>query len=114
MDKSGFSRLFREAVRLALQQASVSANLSEPVVEFHGKADPQHRITLDEALELLWLSADRFYRIVDVAAYVGEVNPSVLFVRPSGFEPSAFADTWDPSGLGPFKVIGAMTRGRSG
>lgn len=88
MDKSSFALLFQEAVGRALQQAGLSANLSEPVVEFHGKPSPQQRITVDEALDFLWLSADRFYRIVDVAAFVGEENPVVLFVRPSGFEPA--------------------------
>jgi hypothetical protein len=113
MDKNRFALLFQEAIRRALQQAGISANFGESVVEFRGKPNPQQRVAVDEALDLLWLSADLFYRIVDVAAFVGEENPSVLFVRPSGLEPSAYADTWEPEGLGPFKVLGAMTRGRS-
>jgi hypothetical protein len=114
MDKTGYALLFQEAIRRALQQAGLSATLSEPVVEFHGRPNPKRRVKVDEALDFLWLSADRFYRIVDVAAFSGEDNPPVIFVRPAGFEPSTYEDTWEPSGLGPFKVIGPATRGLRG
>jgi hypothetical protein len=114
MDKTGYALLFQEAVRRALEQAGLSASLSEPVVEFHGRPNPARPVTINEALDLLWLSPDRFYRVVDVAAFVGEEDPPVLFVRPSGHEPSAYADIWEPADLGPFKVMGPATRGRSG
>jgi hypothetical protein len=88
--------------------------LSEPVVEFHGQPNPERRVTMDEALDFLWLSADRFYRVVDVAAFSGEHNSAVIFVRPAGFEPSAYDDASGPSALGPFKVMGPAIPGRSG
>jgi hypothetical protein len=110
MDKSGFAPLFQEAIRRALEQAGVTGSLGEPVVEFHGKPNPERPIAVDEALDLLWLSPDRFYRVVDVAAFLGEDNPPVIFVRPAGFEPSAYEHTWEPQGLGPFKVMGPATR----
>ena len=114
MDKSGYTLLFQEAARRALDQAGLSAALNEPIVEYHGKPNPQRCVTMDEALNCLWLSEGRFYRVVDVAAYLGEDNPPVIFVRPAGFEPSAYEDTWEPAGLGPFKVMGPATRGQSG
>ena len=86
-------------------------SLAEPVVEFHGKANPSTPITVDEALDLLWLSPDRFYRVIDVAAFAGEDEPPILFVRPSGHQPDAYWKTWAPSDLGPFKAIGPATRG---
>jgi len=110
MDKGRFALLFREAVRRALEQAGVPASLGEPVVEFYGKPNPGSPVTVAEALDFLWLSPERFYRVVDVAAFLGENNPPVIFVRPAGFEPSAYADTWEPQGLGPFKVMGPATR----
>ena len=113
MDKGSYARLFKEAVRRALELAGVSPCLSEPVVEFHGKPNPERPVTVDEALNFLWLSTDRFYRIVDVAAFMGEANPPVIFVRPAGFEPSGYEDTWEPEGLGPFKVMGSATRAAS-
>lgn len=114
VDKSSFALLFQDAVGRALEEAGVPAASHEPVVEFHGKPNPIGNVTVEEALDFLWLSADRFYRVVDVAAFVGEDNPPVIFVRPAGFEPSPYENTWEPSGLGPFKVIGPATRGRSG
>lgn len=113
MDKSSFASLFREAIQRALQEAGVPAASTKPVVEFHGKPSPQRLVTIDEALDFLWLSEDRFFRIIDVAVLIGEDNPPVIFVRPAGFEPSTYEDTWEPSGLGPFKVLGAAVRGRS-
>jgi hypothetical protein len=110
MDKGRFALLFQEAVRQALEQAGVAATLSEPVVEFHGRPNPKGPVTVDEALDFLWLSPERFYRVVDVAAFLGENNPPVIFVRPAGFEPNAYTDTWEPQGLGPFNVIGPATR----
>jgi hypothetical protein len=114
MDISGHTLLFQEAARRALNEAGLSAALNEPMIEYHGKPSPQRRVTMDEALSLLWLSEDRFYRVVDVAAYLGEDKRPVIFVRPAGFEPSAYEDTWEPTGLGPFKVMGPATPGRSG
>jgi hypothetical protein len=111
MDKSDHARLFHEAVRRALQQAEMEHSDAQPVVEFLGKPNPSTPIGVEEAFDLLWLSPERFYRVIDVAAFAGENEPPVLFVRPSGHEPGAYSETWDPSDLGPFKVIGPVTRG---
>jgi hypothetical protein len=110
MDKGSYALLFDEAVRRALKQAGVFPGVSEPLVEFHGEPNPTRPLAVDEALDLLWLSTNRFYRVVDVAAVAGEDNPPVIFVRPAGFEPSGYEDTWEPEGLGPFKVLGPATR----
>ena len=112
MDKSSYAQMFDEAVRRALKLAHLDSTSIEPSVEFHGKPNPPQPITTAEALDLLWLSPERFYRIVEVAAFVGENDPPTLFVRLSGHEPSAYSDTWDPSDLGPFRAIGPATRGR--
>lgn len=68
MDKGSYALLFEEAVRQALEQAGVSPGL-KPVVEFHGKPNPEWPVAVDEALDFLWLSTDRFCRVVDVAAF---------------------------------------------
>jgi hypothetical protein len=112
MIKSDYELLFQEAVHRALQEADLFPVSSEPLVEFHGRPNPQGRITLAQALDLLWLSSDRHYRVIDVAAFSGEDKPPIIFVRPAGFEPGPFSDTWDPADLGPFKVMGPATRGR--
>jgi hypothetical protein len=109
MDKSDFALLFHEAVRRALQQVELALRGVEPVVVFHGKPNPPSPIKVDEALDLLWLSPDRFYRVIDVSAFAREDELPLLFVRPSGHKPVAYSETWDPSDLGPFNAIGPAT-----
>jgi hypothetical protein len=111
-DKRRYELLFEEAVGRTLRQAGLFPPVSEPVVQFQGAPNPKTPITMKEALDLLWLSSDRFYFIVDVGVFLGGENPPVLFVRPSGHEPRPFADTWDASDIGPFKSLGPIERGR--
>jgi hypothetical protein len=111
MDKVIFARNFGEAIRRALELADLEPTGMSPVVEFHGKPNPPRPISVNEALDLLWLSVDRYYQIVDVGAFSGATEPPVLFVRISGHEPSAYSNTWYPTDLGPFKAIGPVTRG---
>jgi hypothetical protein len=111
MDKDNYSLLFREAVRRALLEAGI-VPVGEPVIEFHGMPNPSHPITMDEATDFLWISPERFFRIVDVAAMISDDDPPHMFVRISGHEPGGYADTWGPADLGPFKVMGPGTRGR--
>jgi hypothetical protein len=105
MDKSRFTALFQQAVRRAGELAGRWPFTGDPVVEFHGSQSSQNPITLDEALDRLWLSTERFYRVIDVAAFVGEENPPVIFVRPASFEPGPFSKTLAPDDLGPFNVM---------
>lgn len=110
MEKSAYAALFQDAIRRALKLASLDGVGREPVVEFQGRPNPPLPISVSEALDLLWLSSDRFYLVVDVMAFVGEDSPPILFVRPSGHPPGAYSETWDPSDLGPFRGIGPIRR----
>jgi hypothetical protein len=110
MDKSEYRLLFEKAVARSLREAGLTASSCEPVVKFFGTPNPRHTITMDQALDLLWLSPDRYFFIVDVGAFPGDERPPVIFVRPSGHEPRQFSDTWQPDDLGPFKLIG-LARG---
>lgn len=64
---------------------------------------------LDDAVDVVYLGPDQFFRIIDVA--VTEVTPdsTTVFVRISGHTPDEFAKTWNPADLGPFKQIAAMS-----
>lgn len=112
MKKGTYEHLFRQACDQALKLAGVVSDRT-PVVEFHGRPNPPGQITLERALDLVWLSPNRHFRIIDVAAIEREDNPPVLFVRLSGHEPGAFSETIDPEGLGPFKVMGPASRPRT-
>jgi len=114
MDKVTYARLFQEAIQRALELPNLSSVDTEPAVKFVGRPNPPAPITVDEALDLLWLSPEQFYLVVDVMAFVGEDNPPVLFVRPSGHPPDAYSETWDPSDLGPFRGIGPISPSDTG
>jgi hypothetical protein len=62
-------------------------------------------VTIEEALDRIYLGSDRFYRIIDVTIKRLLPEKSVAFVRVSGHSPTNFNETWDSSDLGPFKQI---------
>lgn len=103
---------FRESFLRAMTAAAnaVEARVAKPIpnsflIRLHAFGCDNRLISIDDAVEKLYLSSDLFYRIIDVA--IEEVRPSefVAFVRPSAHPPAPFSGTWDPSGLGPFKQI---------
>jgi hypothetical protein len=108
MTKSEFRALFLRALKVAADNAE--AKLAEPVphefaVALHGAGHTGQRINVDEAVSLIFLAENQFYRIIDLA--VTEVLPgeTVVFARISGHQPGDFAHTFDPTGLGPFKQV---------
>jgi hypothetical protein len=108
MTKTDFRELFQRALNLAAEIAE--EKLAKPiprslVVELHAPGSLGERLSVDEALDRIYLGNDRFYRIIDVA--IKELLPekSVAFVRVSGHSPDGFNKTWNPSELGPFKQI---------
>jgi hypothetical protein len=109
MDKSSFAILFESAVQRTLERVDASSTRKDLLVEFHGISNPQELIPTSKAVDLLWISPDRFYFIVDVGVVLDGKGPARIFVRPSGHEPVPFSSTLDPAKLGPFKAIGAMT-----
>jgi hypothetical protein len=58
-------------------------------------------LTFHEAAATMYLGPD-------VAFRVGGDDDGVGWIRPSGHHPGPDTDIWDPSGIGPFKVIGAI------
>lgn len=87
-----------------------SSKLTKPiprsfVIELHAPGSSGNVVSVDEALDQIYLGSDHFYRIIDVA--IKELLPekSVAFVRVSGHSPDEFSKTWNPSELGPFKQI---------
>jgi hypothetical protein len=110
MTKTEFRPLFLRALEGAA--ASTEAKLVKPaprsfVIELHAPGSAGRTISVDETLDRIYLGSDRFYRVIDIA--IKELLPgkSVAFVRVGGHAPVAFSQTWDPSGLGPFKQIPA-------
>ena len=112
MTKNEFRRLFLQALSTAAENADTRLGHSVPrsfAIELHAPTSAGRTLTVDQALDQIYLEKDRFYRIIDVAIRALLPKKSVAFVRVSGDPPAVFSQTWDPSHLGPFKQIIADT-----
>jgi hypothetical protein len=108
MTRGDFRRLLQEALSLAADNAEAKLKKSIPrsyLVRLHAFGYDDRLVSVDDALDKLYLGGDRFFRIVDVAIAEVRSDASVVFVRPSGHEPDVWSTTWDPSSCGPFKQI---------
>ena len=108
MTKSDFRELFLRALNDAADSAELKLTKSVPrsfVIELHAPASVGRTVSVDAALDQIYLGSDRFYRIIDVAIRRLQPDKAVAFVRVSGHPPVEFGKTWDPSTLGPFKQV---------
>jgi hypothetical protein len=108
MTKSEFRELFQRVLNVAADNAE--AKMAKPIsrsflVRLHAFGYDDRLISVDEAIDKIYLGSDRFYRIIDIAIEEVLAKESVAFVRVSGHSPDALSATWDPAGLGPFKPI---------
>lgn len=109
MDKDSFATLFETAISRSFELAGLPQPSNSPV-QFHGRSNSKPTLSQAEALDLLWLSPDRFSVVIDVSVILDDANLPQLFVRPSDHEPVPFTATWAPDDLGPFKAMGPMRR----
>jgi hypothetical protein len=108
MTKSEFRALFSRALNTAAENAEVKVATPIPrsfLIELHAFGCDDRLISVDEAVDKIYVGSDRFYRIIDVALKEVLPNESIVFVRVSGHPPDIFNSTWDPTGTGPFKQI---------
>lgn len=112
MTKRGFRNLFLRALRAAAELADI--RLAKPIprsflIELHAPTSSGQTMSVDQAIDQIYLGSDRFYRIIDVAIRRLSSDQSIAFVRVSGHPPGPFSQTWDPANLGPFKQILSQT-----
>ncbi len=109
MNKEEFKVLFERALEVAAQNAEEKIGHAVPrefEIEFHGKAPNPRILRKEEALEEIYIDADRFYRIINVAVRRISKGVTTVFVGISGHAPGRFDQTWNrPSGSGPFKQV---------
>jgi hypothetical protein len=108
MRKQRFRGLFMRALREAASMTKIRLHRSVPdkfLIELHGPRTHGEIVSVDQAVDRLYLDNDRFYRIIDIAIIRVTPANTVAFVRVSGHSPGPFSETWDPDGLGPFKEI---------
>ena len=113
MDREAFRKLFLESVSDALRRAGESASRrlsGQCYVELHGCGVSGALISLEEAVDLLYIDKETFYRVIDVGLKAIQQDKCIVFVRVSAHPPSTFDKTWNtPKGSGPFKVIEPLT-----
>lgn len=113
MTKEEFGHLFEMALDAATRDTEATLKRSVPrrfVISLHGAGYAGDRMDPSEALAILYLGEDRYYRIIDVATIeVGDATLTI-FVRVSDHQPGSFEQTWnDPAGNGPFKQLGTAS-----
>jgi|ERR1043166_47212 hypothetical protein len=75
------------------------------IVELHGAGHPGDRMEFEQALNSIYLSDERFYRIIDIAVREVTAANTIVFVRVSDHTPGDFEETWNPQERGPFKQL---------
>jgi hypothetical protein len=113
MDKAEFTRIFLQNVHHAIDAAQKVkyARLSYDFeIELHGGGIGGDLISVDRAVDIMYLGPTTFYRIIDISVKrVDERNRPTMFVRISSHRPSTFDRTWNnPPGNGPFKILEPM------
>jgi hypothetical protein len=106
MTKNEFRELLLRALNSAAENAEAKLAKRVPrsfAIELHAPGSSGRAVSLDEAVDQIYLGSDRFYRIIDVAITKLLPGETVAFVRVSGHAPAEFSKTWDPASLGPFK-----------
>jgi hypothetical protein len=113
MTKEEFRELFLKNVRLALADAKRQVDIplsSEFDIELHGGGVPGEIITLERAVDVMYLGENLFYPFIDIGVVAVTKGRPRIFVRITGYPPSAFDLTWNtPKGNGPFRVLGAAS-----
>lgn|ERR1700722_7250261 len=108
MTKTGFRKLFVRALNSAAELAEAHQGHQFPrsfSIELHAPGAAGAVMSIDQAIDRLYLGPDRFFRVIDIAIKQQRGAKSMAFVRVSGHKPTDYSATWDPAGLGPFKQM---------
>lgn len=79
--------------------------LFEPQIDVNRKNVP-----FDEIVRDLYGDGETFNPFIDVALLRFANEKAIFFIRESGFPRVRWSDTFDPSGLGPFRPMGPMIK----
>lgn len=109
MTEGEFRRLFTSTLEAAARDAERRLGFALPRqfrIRLYGADHAGDVVGVTTAVASLYLGADRFYRIIDVAVVEVTEQEVTCFVRASGHRPGSFAQTWNtPPGHGPFKLL---------
>ena len=110
MNKKGFQELFTSMLERAAADVEKRFALKvsrEFVIELYGLGHSGSEETPSTAIEKVFISSDKYYRIIDLAVRRCLKKQTVIFVRVSDHPPSSYEDTWSPESFGPFKILEA-------
>jgi hypothetical protein len=101
-----YSQALEDAAHLTEQQLGRTVPRSYEIL-LHGAGHSGDIMSAEEALDILYLGNNLFYRVIDFS--VSEVRPGVttVFVRPSSHPPAPWHQTgYGPPDPGPFHQLG--------
>lgn len=108
LKKDRFNEKFAEAIKRAFYEVCNAKSNSMPLPEkfrVHAPNAPNELIDRDSASALIFINESLFYKIIDVGIILDKHEGNSVFVRVSGHDPVEYENTFDPSNLGPFKII---------
>jgi len=111
MTREDFRQLLLRALERAAENAEDTLNRSIARtfrIELHGLGHSGESFKPDDAVDVIYLGPDHFFKIIDVAVTEVTRDSTTVFVRISGHTPCEFAMTWNPDDLGPFKQLSSM------
>lgn len=108
MTKAEMTELLKSELVLAASTAQRILGVCPPslyIIELHGAGSAGRRMTLNEAIEHLYINENRYWKIIDVVLKAIGAEESIFFVRASEHKPCLWEDTFDPARSGPFKQL---------
>ena len=109
MRKNEFKSLFLRVLEEASQEVEIKMGIQISrnfEIRLYGAGSSNLPLDIDAALNLLYISEEQFYRIIDVSIIAIGKDKTQVFVRTSDHKPSSFEKTWNtPHGYGPFKQL---------
>jgi hypothetical protein len=84
MIREEFRQLFHRSLNLAADNAEAKVPPPIPrssLIRLHAFGYDDRLVSVDEAVDKIYVESDRFYRIIDVAIIEVLLNESVAFVR---------------------------------
>jgi hypothetical protein len=112
MNQHKFRDLFQRALKSAAKVADERVGKRVPrsfLIELHDPTSLGEIMSVDEAVDRLYLGENKFYQIIDIAIQKISFDHTIAFVRVSGHPPGPFSQTWEPTRFGPFKQILAQS-----
>lgn len=110
MTRQEFKELFEATLEKAAKNVEEQYQVNVPryfEVEFHGLGYSGDLISIETAVDRMYLGDDLFYYLIDVGVKEADAQSTRVYVAVSAHSPRAtINETWNqPVGSGPFKQI---------